>query len=229
MTSTTHTIMLAAAFTLGAALLGGCTHAPSRSQVTWQQNGTPHTDHQNQSWWNYQFVYFPASQVYFEPHSKTFYWFEQGVWRQGDQLPQHVTLQNETPTVVKLASEEPYMQHHTVTSAFLTNHTPIPGSDFTKTPQAFASYMTRLDTAEQDYQLQQWALSSGNSGPVGSPFQPFSSPLHAFWGTGTATANAGSSNFNNSQYTTGSAEYHSTVNEYLNSTTAEAISDQPDF
>lgn len=242
MTSTSNTIRFAAALTLGAALLGGCTHSPSRSQVTWQDNGTPHTNHQNQQWWNYQFVYFPASQVYFEPYSKNFYWFEQGVWRQGTELPNHITLQNESPTVVKLAQEQPYLQHHSVTSEWMTSNAPIPGSDFTKTPQTFAAYLNRYQTAQLDYQRQQWALN-GNTGPVGSPFNPFSSPMHSFWGTGSgnsttgfasttttspwnSTANAGTNN-NNSEYVNGSKEYHNAKNSWLNTSTAEAASDQP--
>lgn len=229
MASTIHTITLTASLTLGAALLGGCNHTPSHSQVSWQQDAAPHIDQQNQSWWNYQFVYFPASQVYFEPHGKTFYWFEQGVWRQGSQLPQHVTLQNESPSVVKLSSEQPFMQHQSVTSAFLTNHQPIPGSDFTKSQPTFTAYLNRHQAAQHDFQLQQWAMNGENIGPVGSPFNPFSSPLHGVWGTGTATANAGQSQFNNSQYTSGSKEYHNSVNEFLNTSTAEAHSDQPDF
>lgn len=216
MTANTKVLATAAALGLSVALLGGCSQ--SRTQVTWQDNGTPHISHPHQQWWNYQFVYYPASQVYFEPHSQTYYWFQNGLWRQGSELPSHIPLQFENPVTVKLESEQPFMQHHSVTKAFAFNHTPIEGSDLSSSAQAFAAYLDRYDVATFQHR---WTQSEYDWIPYRSHFQPFGTP---FW------YNPVSNEFvTAAEYTNGSNKYNQSIDQYINQTTAGAHSDQPDF
>lgn len=215
MTSTAYALTAAAALTIGATMLGGCNH--THSQVTWQDDNTPRHVHQQQDWWNYQFVYFPVAQVYYEPYSETYYWFQDGLWREGNELPSHIKLQHETPHVVKLESRYPYMQHHTVTRSFAMNFQPYPGSDFTTSPEAFASYMDRYNAATQDSQWAQGEYSQYFATPFGSPFQPFRMPSSA----SVAAATSGTNDNADTSTTNDSA----TIADSF----AEAHSDAPDF
>ena len=54
--------------------LGGC--AVSSESITFNDNGQPRHEHGWQDWWNYQFVYHPNEQVYFEPYTGTYHWFQ---------------------------------------------------------------------------------------------------------------------------------------------------------
>lgn len=105
---TALTVGLAAAFALG-----GCNSA-SHTQVEWQPEGTPRHTHHTEDWWQYQYVYHPNVQVYFEPYSETYFWFENGQWHEGAELPKHITLDPEWTRVVKLKSPKPHSQHATV-------------------------------------------------------------------------------------------------------------------
>ena len=105
--------------------MSGC--GPSTT-IAWQDNGTPVHSHPAQTWWNYQYVYYPQAQVYFEPYSLTWYWFEDDLWRQGHELPQEIAIYDLNPQVVKLASFPPYEQHETVASTFGPFHYAHPGS-----------------------------------------------------------------------------------------------------
>ena len=94
-----------------AGLTAGCSQD---STVTWQPDGMPHHVHPNQSWWTYEFVYHPNAQVYFEPYTKQYFWFEDGWWHAGDQPPGELVLDPSLATVVKLQQTAPYPQHGTV-------------------------------------------------------------------------------------------------------------------
>ena len=101
-------VLLAAA----AVLATGCAQD---SEVTWLDNGMPYHGQSEQGWWHYQFVYHPNAQVYFEPHTKTYYWFEDNVWQSGSELPRELTpLDGRLARVVKLNEAEPMLHHESV-------------------------------------------------------------------------------------------------------------------
>ncbi len=202
---------------LGVALLAGCSQ--NQAQVTWQDNGTPHVDHQHQQWWNYQFVYYPASQVYFEPHSQTYFWFQNGLWRQGSETPGHITLQFENPVIVKLETDLPYMQHSSVSKAFAASITPFEGSDLSSSSHNFIAYMDRYEAAT-NASSGQWATNS-NWVPYSTHFSPFAGP---HWYNATTNEFASTS-----EYTNGSEDYNEALQQQFEQSTAEAVSDQPDF
>lgn len=104
------TVLLAV---LGVALMSGC---GAKTAITWQDNGTPVHQHPSQDWWQYQYVYYPQTQVYFEPFSHTWYWFEDELWHEGTELPQEFSVHNVNPRIVKLHSMPPYEQHDYVAS-----------------------------------------------------------------------------------------------------------------
>ena len=104
-------ISLTAAAMLSAFALGGCS-APT--DVTWQANGMPRHDHPSQEWWHYKFIYHPNAQVYFEPYTQRYFWFQDGAWREGHSLPGEVTLEGRLAQVVNLREEQPSGQHQTV-------------------------------------------------------------------------------------------------------------------
>ena len=91
--------------------LAGCETATS---ISWQRDGVPHHQHPEQEWWHYQFVYHPNAQVYFEPYTKTYYWFEKGSWCAGAKPPTGLELNTQLATVVKLQQSLPFVQHDTV-------------------------------------------------------------------------------------------------------------------
>lgn len=94
-------------------MAGGCTQ-PSQS-ISWQDNGMPRHENGADSWWNYQFVYHPDDQVYYEPYTKTFHWFDDGTWRSGDNTPDEMWLDPAMARVVYLKLDEfPWGQHDTV-------------------------------------------------------------------------------------------------------------------
>lgn len=96
--------------------LGGC-HAEQQSTVAWQPNGMPHHSHPTQDWWHYQFVYHPRAQVYFEPYSHMYYWFEEDEWQQGHRLPSTITLDTSLARTVVMKTPIPHAQHETVVVA----------------------------------------------------------------------------------------------------------------
>ena len=102
---------------VGISLLTGlfiATGCQRTSTVTWQDNGMPYHVHPDQCWWNYQYVYYPNAQVYFEPYTKRFFWFENGIWRSDQQPPSELELNPEQARVVKLQNGVPFPQHDTV-------------------------------------------------------------------------------------------------------------------
>ena len=105
----------AAALTLAliaaTSLLGGC---ETTSQVTWQDNGIPNHVHPWQPWWRYEFLYHPNAQAYYEPYTQQYFWYQDGAWRQGEELPIELALRADIAHVVKLQHDLPYLQHDTV-------------------------------------------------------------------------------------------------------------------
>jgi hypothetical protein len=109
----TKAAILGLATIFGVCALGGC---KSESAVSWQGNGIPRHEHPTQGWGNYHFVYHPDAQVYFEPYTQTWYWFEKGDWCAGDQAPPWVKLVPERAQVVKLPDTLPFRHHMSVKS-----------------------------------------------------------------------------------------------------------------
>ena len=94
--------------------LGGC--AVSSETITFNDDGQPRHEHGWQDWWNYQFVYHPNEQVYFEPYTGTYHWFEGESWTSGGELPAIFKPDPQFATVVFLKEGQfPWAQHDTTT------------------------------------------------------------------------------------------------------------------
>ncbi len=96
---------------LAALGLSGCdTHT-----IVMQDNNVPYHEKAGQEWWTYQFVYHPNSQSYYEPYSKTHYWFSNGAWHAGPELPSALAPKADIGQVVRLqAGQLPFAQHGSV-------------------------------------------------------------------------------------------------------------------
>ncbi len=140
-----HSASLTGAALLAAALLtaGGCAPRTGDRTVTWRSDGVPHHEHADarHDWWTYQFVYYPRAEVYFEPFSQEWWWFEDGRWRSGLELPAGRTTFRQTPTVVFFQTPWPFVQHGNAVA--MHNPTGVPhqegSTDFAFTPAAFAA------------------------------------------------------------------------------------------
>jgi hypothetical protein len=97
---------------VAACSLTGCESAQSSLSI--QDNGVLRQDSTAHTWWHYQFVYYPDEQVYYEPFTQTYWWFEEGSWWPGDKLPDEFELRREMAQVVYLQHDRPYLQHGTV-------------------------------------------------------------------------------------------------------------------
>lgn len=119
--------------------LGGC-HS-LQSDVSWHENGQPRHSHSQQSWWSYKYVYYPHEQVYFEPYSRTYFWFNEDRWEEGDQLPDHITVHADDANIVRLQEPKPYLQHVTTLQWSWPHTRAIVGSTdaFHATPEAIAA------------------------------------------------------------------------------------------
>lgn len=106
--------------------LGGC-HRPD-STVSWEPNGMPSHVHPHQEWWSYQFVYHPRAQVYYEPYTQTYFWFADGMWEQGPEVPANIPLDARSANVVKLQQPAPYVQHASVVAWNWPWFKAVPGS-----------------------------------------------------------------------------------------------------
>lgn len=103
-------------------LLAAATGCETESKITFQDNGIPRHEHGWQDWWNYQFVYYPEENVYYEPFTETYFWFDSDGWAQGDTLPRALYLDRTRAEVVRLQSDElPFIQQVSVS----TWHEPV--------------------------------------------------------------------------------------------------------
>ena len=100
-----------------AALLAlGC---EAKSKVVWHETGQPLHVRGGQSWWHYQYVYYPGTQVYFEPYTKHWYWFQDDLWLTGTELPAQLKPANvRSGRVVFLNERRPWDQHGTVVAYY---------------------------------------------------------------------------------------------------------------
>ena len=91
--------------------LSGC--SAMQETVTWQDDGVPRHENSHQDWWNYEFVFHPHANVYYQPYTTMYFWCEDGVWRTGEKLPLvfAFNLDHRTAQVVKLSHDLPFLQH----------------------------------------------------------------------------------------------------------------------
>lgn len=106
-------LLAAAALTLA---LTGCTQ--STNEVAWQDNGMPLHTQANRNHTFYKYVYYPSNQVYYEPYTNTWHWFEQERWHTGQQRPAQFSFRGEEPRIVHTASNPPYRSHQTAVAMF---------------------------------------------------------------------------------------------------------------
>jgi len=110
MRHTLVTLSIAAAV----ATLGGC--AVTSDTITFEDSGQPRHEHGWQDWWNFQFVYHPNDQVYFEPYTGTYHWFQNERWNTGSELPSAFSPDPDLAQVVFLQEDAfPWAQHNTTT------------------------------------------------------------------------------------------------------------------
>ncbi len=106
--------LLGTLFVTSAISLTGCSQN-ARSTVVWEDNGMPrHNPASKSQRWNYKFVYFPGEDVYFEPYTTTYFWYDGDFWYEGQELPKHIDIGSVEPKVVLLPDAKPYMSHGTV-------------------------------------------------------------------------------------------------------------------
>ena len=148
-------------------LLGGCqTHDYS---IGWQSNGMPRHHNPHQQWWSYQFVYFPGQQVYFEPYTDTYFWYLNGLWEEGVELPPTIILDDNTAKVVHLQHTKPYVQHQTVARWHPNFYGPLPGSmdSYHASPEAIAQSEQRSAIRVADSMDELIDMSSELDVPLG--------------------------------------------------------------
>jgi hypothetical protein len=110
---------------LGAASLCGC---QAQHPITMSATSAPRHEVPGAEWWHYQFAYFPGQQVYFEPYTATYFWYDQGLWEEGPDLPESITLRSGDAVIVRLQNQKPYIQHSTVCAWHPCYYGPLPGS-----------------------------------------------------------------------------------------------------
>ncbi len=179
--------MLVAATCLGG-LMTGCESNDSTTQVTWQANGTPFHHDAEQDWWHYQFVYYPNKQVYFEPFSQTYYWYDISTWHEGTQLPQHITVHGDTPQVVKLKAELPFYQHDTVVAHFSDQPAAMMGSTDWDFDPILASRQMMDDEFNSHNPEHLTAAPAGSTWWWGEAYGFVSRPVHQFEATDLSEA-----------------------------------------
>jgi hypothetical protein len=123
------TAALGTALALSAFGLGGCQTHPH--PITVNTTSSPMHQIPTNDWWNYQFVYFPPQQVYFEPYSRTYFWYDQGLWEEGQDLPKSIQMRGGDAVVVRLQNEKPYVQHESVLRWHPNYFGSLPGSTAT--------------------------------------------------------------------------------------------------
>ncbi len=138
----------------------GCGSGSSQHTVQWQANGMPRHSDPNTPWWRYQFVYHPREQVYFEPSTHTYFWFENDFWHEGPELPEHFTLDSKLARVVHTWHEKPYMAHNTATalgSPVRPIREPFPPGDFFTEEAASILTIAGEDPASSSISTSEWS------------------------------------------------------------------------
>ncbi|MHC4948619.1 MAG: hypothetical protein ACYTG1_10190 [Planctomycetota bacterium] len=139
-------LLLASAALAVTGLLAGC--QTNGTEVALDENGVPRYEHPHQDWWNYKFVYYPQDQIYYEPHTRMYYWFEDGAWLEGQRLPARFAPKHENARFVYLDSTRPWMHHAQTTRVYGPSNDAIPGS---LDPTNMIEEETAITTAESEY------------------------------------------------------------------------------
>jgi len=117
----------AAAATLLVAV--GCETPAQQTFVTWTADGTPVHEDPVEAVSYHQVVFYPRAQAYFEPYSRTYWWYANDQWNEGPVLPRRLAFLTEEPIVVHVDALPPCSEH----AEFLAAHAPkaiaVPGSD----------------------------------------------------------------------------------------------------
>lgn len=120
------------------------------SIVEWEVDGTPRHMHPNEHWWQYKFVYHPEAQVYFNPYTHTYSWFDSNneQWFEGARLPVKYTINEKQAKVVKVNFKPPHAQHRTITTVKA-------GPTFSAFPASIEEYpgqnrFTQVGTSSED-------------------------------------------------------------------------------
>ena len=91
-----NALIAVAAGAVGVALVGcGGTVSQHMSRDMSHQSGL------YKAWWNQQVVYHTDTNVYFSPHSATYFWFGQGSWHESDSPPAHLTPNGDHQEIVR--------------------------------------------------------------------------------------------------------------------------------
>ena len=121
------------------------------SIVEWEVDGTPRHMHPNEHWWQYKFVYHPKAQVYFNPFTHTYSWYDgaNNQWVEGERLPLQYTIDNGKVKVVKVNFKPPHAQHRTITAKKA-------GPTFSAFPASTEEYpgqyrFTQVGTSSEDH------------------------------------------------------------------------------
>ncbi len=59
----------------------------------------------------YQYVYYPAQQVYYAPQTNSWFWLNGGSWQAGVNLPSRYRVSTSGGVSVMLYSAQPYVEH----------------------------------------------------------------------------------------------------------------------
>lgn len=59
----------------------------------------------------YQYVYYPAQQVYYAPQTNSWFWLNGGSWQVGVNLPSRYRISSSGGVSVMLHSAQPYVEH----------------------------------------------------------------------------------------------------------------------
>lgn len=155
----------------GAISLTGCSHN-ANSTVVWEDNGMPsHNPMSQNKRWKYKFVYFPGEDVYYEPYTQKYFWFDGDFWYEGDQLPKHITINSVEPQVVRLAFDKPYMSHGSVVSQFAGYKTMKPGATDVSFFGEFRP--VGLTDSSQDWTVADYAGMCGGEQFMANPMNPY--------------------------------------------------------
>jgi hypothetical protein len=62
----------------------------------------------------YDYYYYPESEVYFNPIGGVYWWTDGGTWVSGRELPPRIVVRNDERVSVRLHSERPWSEHEDV-------------------------------------------------------------------------------------------------------------------
>jgi hypothetical protein len=92
--------------------------------VRWDPTGMPARINPATNQAIYRYVYYPNLQVYFEPYSEIYWWFQDEAWYEGNRLPEGTTVRHEYFQFIELATPKPWTHHVTVHSGFNREYLP---------------------------------------------------------------------------------------------------------